>query len=73
MSEPGRNRRECILTRNSPFGVSTTGTFRCILVRGHNVFDVKLWFDKDFAFFNYRSPHRVKVRKKQAGVKLDIL
>ena len=26
------------------FGVSTAVTFRCILVRGHNVFEVKLWF-----------------------------
>ena len=27
------------------FGVSTAVTFRCILVRGHNVFEVKLRFD----------------------------
>ena len=27
------------------FGVSTAVTFRCILVRGHNVFEVKLWFN----------------------------
>ena len=39
------------------FGVSTMGTFRFISVRGHNVFDVELWFDKDFAFFIYRSRH----------------